>query len=230
MFLSRPEHNNLVKKTSVPRNPAANSSEVHIRSPNWIQNPPSIHRPPGQPIHLLQQNPKAEVSHSGAISWHFCLGLFFSWISSPHSCRLSCTSTKKATHRHRGVTQGMPRQQEVWEPPKQSNNWGIAALSKKKGGRIRSELRKFYWGNEIVFTRRSQCSHFRKSQSWILISHDQTKLSTEPTLNMQARLKPTHLQSWWQVSEHKSVSHWIQKLHKGSSLAQDLLLTAAECC
>lgn len=132
VFPSRPEHNNLVKNPSVPRNPVTNSPQFHIRSPNWIQNPPSTHRLLGQSIHLLQQNPRAEVSHFGAIAWHFCAGLFFSWISSPPSCRLSCTSTKKATHRHRGATQGVPRQQEVWEPPKLSNRWGIAALSKMK--------------------------------------------------------------------------------------------------
>lgn len=118
----------------------------------------------------------------------------------------------KATHKHRGATRGTPREQKVWEPPKQSNSWGIAALSKKKEGRIRLELRKWYWGNEIVFTRRSQRSHFGKSWRQILTSHNQDNESW-------AQNPPwTYMLSWNQsicnlgVSEYKSVPHWIQNL------------------
>lgn len=39
--------------------------------------------------------PEAEVSHSGATASLFSTVLFFSWISSPHSCTFSCASTKQ---------------------------------------------------------------------------------------------------------------------------------------
>lgn len=108
-FPSRPEHNNLVKNPSVPRNSVAN--KIHRftpGSPSWIQNAPSIQRPPWQPIQLLYQDPRLRFHILGQLHRIFVPG-YFAVGSVPHTAAGSAApaqSNPQTRGCHSGHAQG----------------------------------------------------------------------------------------------------------------------------
>lgn len=128
-----------------------------------------------------QPPPPAKPQDWGFTFWGNCTAflcrVIFQLDQFPTQLQAQLRRHKESNPQTRGCHQGHAQATKALGTSKTIQQLGIAALSKERGGRIRLELRKFYWGNEIVFTGRSQRCHSRKSQSQMLISHDQYKES-----------------------------------------------------
>lgn len=195
---SRPEHNTLVKNPSVPRNSVAN--KIH-RFTAGIQNAPRLQRPPWQPIKLLQQNPRLRFHILGQLHCIFVPG-YFAVGSVPHTAAGSAApaqSNPQTQGCHSGHTQGT----KGLGTSKTIQQLGNSCLIKKERRKNQIRVKKMVLRKWIVFTRRSQCSHFGKSWRQILTSHNQDNESW-------AENPPwTYMLSWNQSICNLGVSVWM---------------------